>query len=177
MFPAYDRDSPPRRIASPDEENDFSGRFGSFASRSKKKCENKEQRRRERQEKKIKEKAKRKKELERERMLSQHSIKIVSINSDDESDIEVPMDTVPIVSMKQKRKSKHSSKKRDADDPLPHHHLIHRPIHREIASVRVQAKINIRDLQPRKYFVHDSADPKSLLNLFIPLKRLPTKMA
>ncbi|EJW75819.1 hypothetical protein WUBG_13270 [Wuchereria bancrofti] len=112
MFPAYDRDSPPRHIAPPDEENDFSGRFGSFASRSKKKCENKGQQRCERQERKAKEKAKRKKELERERMLSRHSIKMVGINSDDESDIEVPLDFMSVVSIKQKRKLKHSSKEK-----------------------------------------------------------------
>lgn len=76
MFPAYDRDSPPRHIVPPDEDNDFSGRFGSFASRSKKKNEDKDQRRRERQERKTKEKTKRRKELERERILSQHSIKV-----------------------------------------------------------------------------------------------------
>ncbi|KAK6104450.1 NRDE-2 necessary for RNA interference family protein [Brugia pahangi] len=108
MFPAYDRDSPPRHIAPLDEENDFSGRFGSFASRSKKKCENKEQQRCERQERK----AKRKKELERERLLSQHSIKMVGINSDDESDIEVPLDFMSVVNIEEKRKLKRSSKEK-----------------------------------------------------------------
>uniref|UniRef100_A0A0R3RXV6 Protein NRDE2 homolog n=1 Tax=Elaeophora elaphi TaxID=1147741 RepID=A0A0R3RXV6_9BILA len=111
MFPAYNQDSPPRHIVPSDEDNDFSGRFGSFASRSKKKSRNEEQRRSKREERKIKEKAKRRKEFEREQMLSQYSIKMVGINSDDESDIEVPVDMTPVISTKQKRKSKHSSKK------------------------------------------------------------------
>lgn len=76
MFPAYEKDSPPRRIAPPDEDNDFSGRFGSFSSRAKKKDERKEQRRQERKERKEKEKTAREKELQKERMLSHHSIKV-----------------------------------------------------------------------------------------------------
>lgn len=78
MFPAYDQQSVSRHSASPDEENDFSGRFGSFASRSKKKNEKKEQRRDDDQERKAKEKAKQKKENERKQMLSKYSIKVSS---------------------------------------------------------------------------------------------------
>ncbi|VDM93553.1 unnamed protein product [Onchocerca ochengi] len=111
MFPAYDTDSPPRNIRQFDEENDFSGRFGSFASRSRKKDGSKEQRRHKHEERKTKEKMEQKKKLEREQMLSQYSIKMVGINSDDESDIEIPMDIEPFASKEQKRKSKHSSKK------------------------------------------------------------------
>ncbi|KAM3718596.1 putative Golgi apparatus membrane protein-like protein [Dirofilaria immitis] len=111
MFPAYDVDSPPRCIASPSEDNDFTGRFGSFASRSKKEDRIKEQRRYEQEnERKGRERMKRRKKLERKQMLSQHSIKMVGINSDDESDVEIPMDIEPTVSKKKKR-SKHSSKK------------------------------------------------------------------
>ncbi|KAL3995282.1 NRDE-2 necessary for RNA interference family protein [Acanthocheilonema viteae] len=109
MFPAYAQDFPSHHSAPIDEDNDFSGRFGSFASRSKKKNGNKEQQRNEYQERKTREKTKRRKEFERQQMLSHHSIKMVGINSDDESDIEVPMD---IVSTRQKRKLKHSSKRK-----------------------------------------------------------------
>lgn len=80
MFPAYDRDIPRRPLVPPDEENDFSGRFGSFVSKSTKKCESKE-RKCEHQERKAKEKAKRKKELERERLLSHHSIKVLLVQT------------------------------------------------------------------------------------------------
>uniref|UniRef100_A0A915PXI6 Uncharacterized protein n=1 Tax=Setaria digitata TaxID=48799 RepID=A0A915PXI6_9BILA len=108
MFPAYDQDSPRRRTPSPSEESDFTGRFGSFTSRLKKKDGGrKEERECERHERKAKEKMKRKKELDRNRLLSQHSIKMVTFDSDDESDIDVPVDFV----QKKKRKYKHSSKR------------------------------------------------------------------
>ncbi|MCP9264008.1 Golgi apparatus membrane protein TVP23 [Dirofilaria immitis] len=81
---------------------------------------------------------------------------MVGINSDDESDVEIPMDIEPTVSKKKKVKTfikKEKEERNDTGDPLLHHHLLHRPTHQAIAP-RVQAKISImRDFQSRKYCV------------------------
>lgn len=78
MFPAYDRDSPPRRIAPPEEDSTFSNLFTSYISFKKKdaKEQRRELRRQERKERRDRERKQREKQILREQLASHHSVKV-----------------------------------------------------------------------------------------------------